>query len=476
MKNLILLITLFFGFKSISQEIVKTLNLNLPKRTEVFQIVEEEKKQVLLFFSDKKNVRTIRLNSSFDILDSLITARPENNYNDIVGHSSTDEKYYTYWTNSNNKEILAQCFDFDSKTVTNKSFTLDFEKEKTIKKITVNKVFYIVNIVKNTSKLHLYAFKNGSFQEKTIDLSNQSFWDSETKKTTLWKVVNEYTPFENSLAVQTISNDSPPSLAFSANKRKVYAVADKLIFTFDNSASFTQTLTIDLVNFTATTIPFSQPFVLVNDFNQGDSNSFLLEDKLIQTKLNSQKMIITVKDLSGNEINTFEIEQDKEISIKNSEIIQENGSIKNTRILDKSNQLIRKIYNLNPTISCYKDNGIIYFTIGGVSLVQNNDAAMAGALFGVAGVLISAAISSNFSLDNLNSYKNRKVVYINSTLDSNFKHIPGEIKKLAFDKLRLFDEQNINLEFKTIFKSNSNLYFGGYQYKSNSYNFYKFED
>ena len=477
MKNLILLITLFIGTKSVSQENVKTLNLNLARKTEVFQIVEEEKKQVLLFFSDKKNVRTIRLNQNFELLDSLTTTRPSNTYNDIVGHSSKDEKYYTYWTNSNNKEILAQCFDFSTNSVSNKSFSLDFEKEKTIKKITVNKVFYIVNIVKNTSKLHLYAFKEGSFQEKTIDLSDQQFWDFETKKTTLWKVFNENTPFENPLSVQTISNDSPPSLAFSANKRKVYALDDKLIFTFDLTTSFTQTLTIDLKNFTASTKPFSQPFVLINEFNSGDSNSFLLEDNLIQTKLNPQKMVITIKDLSGKEINSFEINQDEEIAIKNSEIIQENGSIKNTRILDKSNQLLRKIFNLNPTISCYKDKDIIYLTIGGVSLVQNNDAAMVGGLLGgFTGALIGAAISSNFSLDNLNSYKDRKVVYINCKLDSNFKHLLGDYQKLAFDKLREFEEKNQNLDYKTIFKNNSALYFGGYKASSKSYEFYKFED
>ena len=477
MKNTFLLFTLFTIVTSFGQQAVKSLNLNLNRKTEVFQIVDEDKNQVLLFFSDKKNVRTIRLNQDFEIEDSLITTRPSNNYDDIVGYSNSGQKYFTYWTNSNNKEILTQCFDFNAKNVVNKSFKLDFEKEKNIKKITVNNVFYLINIVKNSSILHIYAFQDGTFQERKINLSSQTFFDSENKRGVLWNLFNESTSFESALSVQNISNDSPPSLAFSANKRKVYTSDNQLFFAFDNNQNLTQTITINLNDFSASYKSYTQPFVVTDLYEEGHSNSFYINQKLIQTKLNSKKMVITVKDLTGTELNKFEIESDKEIAIKNSDIIQENGSVKNTRVLDKSNQLIRKIYNLNPTIACYLDSEIIYLTIGGVSLVQDNNAVMYGGMLGgFTGALIGAAISSNYSLDNLNSYKKRKVVYINCKFDLNFKHIEGESEKLAFDKLREYEENHQNISFKTVFKKQSSLYFGGYQSVSKTYTFYKFED
>jgi len=178
-----------------------------------------------------------------------------------------------------------------------------------------------------------------------------------------------------------------------------------------------------------------------SEYANDEHNSFLLNDKLIQMKLRSSEMHISIKDLEGNEIKTLDAFSDVEIPFKNSEIIQENGKVSNTRILDKSNQLLRKIYNLNPSISCYTLNDKIYLTLGSVSIEQNNNAMMYGGMFGVTGVLIAAAISSNYSVNNLNSYKDRKVCYINCLFDSNFNHIDGTMKKLAFDELRAFDEK-----------------------------------
>lgn len=476
MKKILFVFICLLSFKSFSQELVKTLPLRFVKNTDVFQVVDEEKKQTLLFFSDKKNVRTIRLNETFDITDSISTIRPEKQYDDIVGYSATGSNYFTYWMGSNNKEILAQNFNFETHSTLNKSLTIDFEKEKTIKKITVNNVFYIINIVKNTSILNLYVFKEGTIEKKSIDLTEKTFLDSENKKATLWKVLNTSTGFEPPLSIQNISNDSPPSLTFSANKRKVYAIANSLLFTIDTNPNFTQSITVDLSNFSYLTKAYATPLLVGTEYDVNNSNSFIINDRLIQTKIISSKMIICIKDLFGTEIKRLEMEVDADIPFKNSEIIQENGSVENTRILDKSNQLIRKIYNLNPSLSGYFDNDIIYLTIGGVSLVQNNNAVMYGAMFGVAGVLIATAISSNYSLQNLNSYKNRKVVYINCMFDKNFEHISGVAKKFAFDKLREFEEKNEELSIKTVFKSNKTLFFGAAKTKTNEYRIYKFQD
>jgi hypothetical protein len=99
-----------------------------------------------------------------------------------------------------------------------------------------------------------------------------------------------------------------------------------------------------------------------------------------------------------------------------------------------------------------------------------------GMIGGVAGVLIASSLTSNYSLNNLNSYKDRKVVYINCLFDENFNHLKEEVYKLAFDKLRIFAEKEKELVSKTIFKMNSNLYYAGYNKVDNKYLFYKFND
>ncbi len=101
-----------------------------------------------------------------------------------------------------------------------------------------------------------------------------------------------------------------------------------------------------------------------------------------------------VKDIDGNELKTYEILKDKEVTFKNSDIIQENGSINRTRILDKSNQLLRKIYYEYPSMSCYYFNDIVYLTIGSVSLEKNGNSSV-GIIGGMHGLVGSLIASSN---------------------------------------------------------------------------------
>lgn len=473
----IAIILLLSSLNCISQNLAKSISLNYSRKNDVFQVVEENKKQVSLFFSDRNNVRTIRFDENFNIIDSLSAERPSRDYyDDIIGYSISGNNYYSYWSSSNNKEIASQCFDFDGKKVSLTTFKLEFSKEKPIERITINNVFYLVTIVKHTSILNFYVFSGGKMEKKTIDLSSRNFVSYDNQRVNLWEIISEVTDFDNGLSVQNILEETPPSLTFSANKKKAYVRDNRLIFTFDNNKGFTQLINFNIRDFTYEVKSYTQPYIEPTEFDVSQSNSFLLKDRIIQIKLNTNLMYISVKDLEGNELKTFTAFAGKEIDFKNSDIIQENGSVANTRILDKSNQLLRKVSNLNPSLSCYSYNDKIYFTLGAVSLVQNNGALYGAMIGGMAGAIIGGAISSSYSVNNLNSYNGRKVVYINCLFDSEFNHIDGEVKKLAFDELRVFASKKQDLVSQTVFKMNSKLYFGGYDKTTRTYSFYSFND
>lgn len=477
MKKLLFALALLITSISFSQELVKTIPLKVAKKSDVFQVVDSEKKQVLLFFSNKDGVKTIRFDENFELKDSLSGNRPYQEYNDIIGYSISNNKYYSYWASTNSKEIAYQCFDFENKKIDFKTYQLEFTKEKPIEKITVNNVFYLITILKNTSTLNFYVFKDGQMEKKSVDLSDKTFIDKENKKTNLWELINYGSSFQPSLNIQNILNETPPSLTFSANKRKAYVNGSNLIFTFDENTGFTQMLNFNLSDFTVVQKSYSQSYVQETEFGGLESNSFLLSDKIVQLKLNSDVLKISVKDLEGSVLKEYDAYAEKEIKFKNSEIIQENGKISNTRVLDNSNQLLRKIYNLNPSISCYIQNDKIYVTLGSVSLVQSNNATMYGGMIGgFTGALIGAAISSNYSVNNLNSYEKRKVVYINCLFDNDFNHVDGQLKKLAFDELRVFADKNEDLVCQTVFRLNSALFYGGYDKEKRTYSFYKFKD
>lgn len=471
--------------KSFSQEMVKGVSLNISKNAEVFQIVEESKRQVSLFFSAKINVLSVRFDQNFNVIDSLTTPKPSKDYDDIIGYSLSGNKYYTYWSNSNGKELLSQCFDFDAKKVTSKAFTIPLEKERIIKRITVNNVFYIITILKGTGIFNFYVIKDAAVEKKSVDLSAKRFLGKDDKVTTLWDIVSRSTSFEMPYSFQTISTETPPSLALSANKHKIYVFGNKLIFTLDDNRRFTQTIIVDLADFSSSTKMFMQPSFpedtkIADENGQSadysyDSNSFFLTDKMIQIKDNSDFMKLSVKNIEGQELKNFLI-NNQEISFKNSDINQENGSVKSSRVLDKSSQLLRKISDINPAVSLYEADQKIYMIIGGVSDVQQNSAMMIGGMYGISGALIGMALSSNYSLNNLNSYKQRKVVYINCLFDTDFKHIDGEAKKTAFDNVRAFSESHDNLIAPVLFKMNSNLFYGGFDKETGNYSFFKFND
>ncbi len=260
MKKLLFALALLITSISFSQELVKSVPLKVAKKSDVFQVVDSEKKQVLLFFSNKDGVKTIRFNDNFELLDSLSGNRPYQEYDDIIGYSISNNKYYSYWASSNSKEIAYQCFDFENKKIEFKTYQLEFIKEKPIEKITVNNVFYLITILKNTSTLNFYVFKDGKMDKKSIDLSSKTFIDGENKKTNLWDLVSRGTEFQPSLNIQNILNETPPSLTFSANKRKAYVNGSNLIFTFDENTGFTQVLNFNLNDFSVEQKSYSHFF------------------------------------------------------------------------------------------------------------------------------------------------------------------------------------------------------------------------
>lgn len=469
--------TLFF-VNTYSQELVKSINLEIDNKTDYFHTIDEQNNKIAFFLVNKTDVESLLFDENINQEVRLKTTKPDKKFKSIIGNGFEDGNAVLYWQNSKENEVLVQTFNFKNNNVSSKTLELEIGKEEEIiKKIMINNTFHIITINKRSSVLNFHSIKNQTLEKKIIDLSDKKFINKDNRFSTLWPILYEGFAFEKELTFKNISNETPPSLVISSNKRKAYVKDTKLILTLDNNKGFTQVISIDLEQYTATVSTLNQPYVKQNDFLTVDSNSFIVDNHIIQMKSNPNHMVVEIKDFDGNLKKQFEITDEKDFEFKNSDIIQENGSSKNTRILGTTNQLLRKINQSYPSLSCYSSNNKLYFTIGGVSMEEKNNSYMLyGTLIGgVTGGLIGGLIATSFSNDNLNSYKNRKVIYINSVFDQNFNHITGEIEKLPFDKLRAFAEEKKKLERPTVFKFKSDLFFGGYDSKIKSYSFFKFK-
>lgn len=483
-KKIFLLAFLLCSTISFSQEIINSTPLGLKRNKAIFQIANDSTKETTLLVSDKEIVKGYRLNKEMQITDSLSTERLNPKiYVAMIGYTESKSNINLFWNSSNHKEIFIQKFNFNRANSENKNYSLSLKDEKFIQNFSQNGKFYILTVLKNSDTLKLYIFDNdGELEERTIDLTGFKFYTSDYQKTTLYGMLEEsFFATEAPFSLQKITPENPTSLVQSSKRRKCYSIENTIVLSFDSNIDYTQLITLDLDKFKANEKFIKKPFIGYTKRNEINSNSFLIDHQLFQIKCSSNQLILTIKDLEDNLVKSYEATDETPIiDFKNTNYIQENGGTTKTRILDTSSQFIRKTNNLNTGISCYKLDDNYLVTIGCISQEQQSSTGvivggMFGALGSIAGSLIEAAIS-NPTMENFNSYANRKVVYINGLFDKEGNHLKGEINPLAFDKIRAFFDKNSNVSSQTLYKLDKNYYLGYYDNETKEYIIRIFKD
>ncbi len=473
-KFIILFVFCFTSAKS--QSFVSEINVNIPKKSEAFQFQDEETKSTFLFFDNKEIISSYKLNENLKVVDSIQTNKGKEKIESIIGYAKKESTYYTYWNSKDKKIFYVLSYDFEKKETNVSPINFDIGKEYIINKITIQNKFYIVTATKDTNNIHFYCFTDKTFSKKTVTLNDCVFYDYQQNKISFYDLVSKIA-MSTYKGVQNISEDNPASLAFASRDKKSYIKDNSLIFTFDNNKNYTQFLKINLDDYKYEYKVFSQPYFAPKEGSNETYliNSFFVNNNLIQLKTNLSVLTLSIKDMTRTEIKNLNILLDKEIDFKNSDIIQEKMSIKNTRILDKSNQFLRKMTFSNLAVSCYFENDTYYLTLGSASDAPNTTAMSYGGMIGgFTGALIGLAFTSNYTMDNIESYNDRIVVYINCLFDKNFNHIDGVKKQLAFDKLRIYMSEN-KLDNDVAFKLNDKLIYGGTR-SNKKYFFYSFSD
>lgn len=491
MKKIVIIALLLSSKIGFSQELVSEIKLNLGKSRDIYQIVDESKKEVYFFCSDKVKTTAYRLNSVLQVIDSISTARPKEKNSAIIGYTQSESAQNLIWSTGNGSDVLVQTYDFFKKTIKTKALNLDYKKERFLQKISANGLFYILSLIEDSNILKIKIIdKNGNLDVRTIDTSTYTLVDKYGEVASLYAIFDKVIyPLEDRFSLKQITNDTPNSLTFAAYKRKIYAYPNELVLSFDNNIKFTQLYKINLTDFSISRTTIEQPttnFQNVKDtydpedmtdkLPEINSNSFIIDDKILQIRLSAELVTVSIKNLNGVEIKSFTTKYNEPIAFKNTEIIQESGSVNSIKVLESSNQFIRKLYNSNPAITCFEKDGSYYATIGSATgiVYGQTGAALAGGMFGVVGSLIAVALSSNVNIQNYDSYQNRKIVYFSSLFDKNFNHISGEMKTLPYEQLRKFAFSKSDDTDFTIFKFKNELYFGSYKIKSKAYSFYKF--
>ncbi|MBO9582836.1 MAG: hypothetical protein J7574_01620 [Flavobacterium sp.] len=481
-KKLLLATLLLFSLISFSQELVYYTPLELKKHRDVLPIVNNDK-EVTLFVSDKIKVKAIRLNEKMQVIDSISSERPDKKkFAEMIGYNSTNSNARLFWASKDRSLVLSQFYDFKTRKISTQELTLLIQNEQVLQGFSSNDNFFILTIVKETSTLKLHVFDQDGYHEtKTIDLSNFRFYKKDYTKTNLYGIFEEsLLAFEAPFSLQNINSETPTSITDGAKKRKCYVDNNELIITLDSNVDYTQIFVIDLKNYTAKEKIINKTIIINENRETLNSNSFYFAKKLYQMKSSPNSFFFTIKDLDGNVLKEYNVTPDAPIDFKNSEIYQEGGDFGGKRILETSSQFIRKVNKLNSGISCYNIGDNTLITLGSVSELKQGTSPIfiGGGLVGIAASAVAGATMAyyNSTMNNFNSYSNRKVVKIECLFDKDNNHLKTELQPLAFDKIRTFFDDTTDVSSQTLFRMQSSYYLGYYDNKTKEYIIRKFVD
>ncbi|AWH84563.1 hypothetical protein HYN59_05265 [Flavobacterium album] len=411
--------------------------------------------QFAVFISDKESLKALRLNGALFFKDSLTTTRPVKDYDFMPGYSFTDGKPAVYWASRNLKKLQGVYFDFANRVVGRANFEMPYaEDEEVLTTFSEYEAFYIVTLPHGKEELKCYIFSNGTYTTKTIDFSALSFTDAKSKKTTLNNLIGDY-------PLQKIETNGFTDLPTSSQKIKLYALKDSFLLTLDHNPGYTQILTIDNANYTVTSRVFTHSVLA----DSADANSFYLDGKLYQIKLNNEEMAMTATSLSNtSDSKNYHVTAEEAIDFKNSPLLSQTGSNRPDELKD-TKKFLRRAGFSGAAISVYRTPDDILITAGGVRTIMP----AGDVILGAAGLLLTGG-------GNLFEGGELQVNYFESLFDDNFNHRPYVMPALAIDYIGRFMGGNRNLTLQTVTPFKGSYILGFYDTKTKRYLLRKFDD
>lgn len=503
---LLLFLTLTFSF---SQERIGSFKNDLKISSsfikEIIPIANSKNNDVAVFIADAKNVYGYKLNDTFEVSSKITSEEKRRKYKTLLGYSiPDDDNYKIFLTNKAKKKFLIVDFYFTKNKTITKEFTLDDSAEEIIQTISLDNKFYLIttklfenqnfnrSISLNTSFsddiINIYTFdEKNNLIKKEIDLAKHHFTTKKGRRIRVRSLLLS-TTFGNN-TISKIDTDIYNTIEITAKTSKLYIKNKNLIFSFDEDKDLTQVLKINLNDYTVTKDTYPKKLSKAKA-----SNSFILDDNIFIASGNKEELYIEVLDrTSKKKLKTFSIYEDKEITIKNSPIIQRGGAYANYRELKTTKQFLRKITADKFGLSVLKVKDTYELSIGGYSQQARGGGMMMGGFGGIPiGGIGGASLFFNPTMFAYNASSGTKSTQIDCLFDLNFEHLEGEISENTFDKIddfldrnNTFSQKNIQNKNKgnfkeddnditEVFKQNNQTVLGSYDKNSKTYYFYKF--
>lgn len=292
MYKLLTIICLLICFQATAQGPILSIPADetLKRCDHIFVIPNKNEKEFATFIVKKKTITGILIDADFKV-QGEIKIKIKSNYGEIIAQEYVSDFYAIYFFNSMENKVRRLSYDFQTSSTKLTVTDVPSKKQSFLKGFAYKDHFYVVNIYKNSSKLHFYIFApDGTIAEKVVELP-EYFRNFKRRPSTLSHNIAFGNPSMSEVA--RVDEELPTPTTISAHGSKMYLKDSSLIFTADKNPFYTYIIDIDLQNFEGNVNVFAKR-VLDNPDVITRSNSFLNDGLLYSLTHNGIEMYIDI--------------------------------------------------------------------------------------------------------------------------------------------------------------------------------------
>ncbi|PWB28431.1 hypothetical protein [Flavobacterium sp. HTF] len=444
MRKLFLFLTVIYHTLLLGQTVVTTYPLDIKNPKESDQILNFENAvthEVVTFIASQENFTILKYNSALFLTDQF-TGPVEFKNRSLMGYSFSEDGNPTlYWYSEISKDIIIVKYYFESKASKALKFQFEVSSELIVTSFQKDNTFNLLTQHKSAPALILYVFKNGIVEEKILDFTPFKFQDRKTQPRSLNQILRDY-------PIEKMEPGQYNPLSKVVSKTKLYLLSNRLILTFDHSLKKTQLFDINLNNLEIKEQNFLQP-----DHKKvsRSSNSYYHENKLFQINVNSDELLLDVKQLDSQTVmKSIAVSKNDTIRFKNSPLLIQRDNFKPTELKNTA-KFLQQLSSSDLGVSVFKNKKNLFITLGGQQLIDQG-------------------------FDGFQPIVMSKSIFFETIWTKALEFTTEEQQPLALDKIYLFMDSHTEVALENIMKFKDYFILGYFDTKTKQYTMRKFTD
>lgn len=462
MRIAIFFLFFFFTTQVMAQNKQFVENINwFGKKVELHTILNRTKQSSCTFLVSNDSIRAYVFTGPLRLMRQFSVPRRLNA--NLLGGFMRDSSVYMFTELTSKDELYCSAMNVITGTVRETVIPFDPENEKTVTHISAGNHFLYVTASNRKNELIVYDFAN----ERAGAPLRYQFSDDQ------WKELTRPGFLTRNVRLIKIEQDGDLNLDNLSKKNKLYLNTESVMLVMNNHIDSTRIINFDLKQqkVSSWVIDHNPGKAAPKNISYSD-NSFLFRNKLYYVRATNDSLLVQIVDPYSGAINkSFSTESDKEISYKNTPILDEagDGSQKGVRNRENTKQLLRKMIKDTAVIMAKPyGNDQIEVVVGSYSkrtvMTQTGSGYSNNGFTGRPASLGSPNIGSpTYTNGSFHRETWTKSMHFKMLLNADYSHLAGEPVSSINERIERYTANlRIPPEQENIFVTNGQYYYAYY--------------